>query len=150
MIPSIPGYVQVPKGSAQTRRAASNVDPQFVESALAAIDASSRVQQAVGVTSEDLRTDIDDASRWAAVRDVVREMLKGLDGAVQTRKYRVGFAALQTYSVARSVARSDDQAHLLVHIEAMKHYNRYGRRRAKKDTTTTPEPTPTPTPTPQQ
>ena len=145
MIPSLPGYVQLPKATARARRAAANVDAQFIESAMAAIDASDQVRSAVVTASEDLRTDIDQASRWTAVRDVVREILKGLDAAVLTRKYRVGFTALQTYGVAKMVARSENQAHLLTHIDSMKRYVRGGRGHTKA-TTTTPEPTPTPTP----
>ena len=142
MIPAMPGYVQLPKAAAQLRRAAASVDAQFVESAMAAIDTSDPVRNGVTATTEELRNDIDQASRWAAVRDLVREMLKGLDAAVLTRKYRVGFTALQAYGIAKTVARREDQAHLLVHIASMKQHNRYGRGRAKKDATPAPEPAP--------
>ena len=143
MIPSMPGYVQLPKATARSRRTAAAVNPQFIDSAMAAIDASNLVGNGVGATSEELRTDIDQASRWAAVREVLREMLNGLDAAVLTRKYRVGSAALRAYSVARSVARREDQAHLLTHIDSMKRHVRVGRRSKS-------QPTPEPAPTPQQ
>ena len=149
MMPSIPGYGQLPKATAQSRHAAASVDPRFVESALAAIDASDLVESGTGSTSEDLHADADAATRWAVVREVLREMLNGVNAAVLTRKYRVGTAALQAYSVARSMARRPDQAHLLTHIDSMKRYVRGGRGRTKATTTTT-EPTPTPAPTPQQ
>jgi hypothetical protein len=147
LIPAMPGYVQLPKATAQLRRAAANVDAQFVESAMAAIDTSDLVRNGVAATSEDLRTDVDQASRWAAVRDLVREMLKGLDSAVLTRKYRVGFTALQAYGVAKMVARREDQAHLLTHIDSMKRH--LGRGRAKKSSTS-PAPEPAPQPAPHQ
>jgi len=140
LIPSMPGYVQLPKATARSLHAAAAVNPQFVDSAMAAIDASDLVSNGVGATSEELRTDIDQASRWAAVREVLREMLNGLDAAVLTRKYRVGSAALRAYSVARSVARRQDQAHLLTHIDSMKRHVRVGR--PKKNTTPAPVPAP--------
>ena len=65
-------------------------------------------------------------------------MLNGLDAAVLTRKYRVGSAALRAYSVARSVARRQDQAHLLTHIDSMKRHVRGGR--PTKNTSPAPAP----------
>ena len=144
MIPAMPGYVQLPTATARVRRAAANVDGQFVESAMAAIDTSDPVRNGVTVTTEELRTDIDQASRWAAVRDLVREMLQGLDAAVLTRKYRVGFTALQAYGIARMVARREDHAHLLTHIDSMKRH--LGRGRTKKSASPAPEPAPQPAP----
>ena len=141
LIPSMPGYVHLPKATAQSLRAAAAVDPQFIDSAFAAIDASDVVRAGVGATSEDLRADADAAGRWTAVREVLREMLNGIDAAVLTRKYRVGHAALQAYSLARSVARREDQSHLLTHIATMKSRIRTGRR-SKKESTPEPQPAP--------
>ena len=148
MIPAIPGYVQLPKATARSRRAAAKVDPQFIESAFAAIDASEPVRNGVGATSEELRTEADDASRWTAVRELLREMLKGVDTAILTRKHRVGSAALQAYGIARSVVRRADQAHLQVHIDGMKRRIRLGRKPAQNGTTPQPAPAPTPAPAP--
>ena len=142
MIPSMPGYVQLPKATSRSLHAAAAVDRQFIDSAMAALDVSALVSSGVGATSEELRTDIDQASRWTVVRQVLREMLSGLDAAVLTRKNRVGAAALRTYSVARSVARRQDQAHLLTHIDSMKQHVRSGR--PKKSTTPAPAPASTP------
>ena len=147
MIPAIPGYVQLPKATARSRQSAARVDPQFIESAFAAIEASDPVRNGVGATSEELRTEADEASRWTAVRELLREMLKGVDTAILTRKHRVGSAALQAYGIAKAVSRRPDQSHLLVHIDSMKRWVRVGRK-AKKDVAT-PAPQPVPAPTPQ-
>jgi hypothetical protein len=149
LIPAIPGYVHLPKATARARHSAAAVGPQFIDGAFAAIDASDIVRSGVGATSEELRADADAAARWTSVREVLREMLNGVDAAVLTRKYRVGFAALQAYSLSRSVARRADQSNLLTHIDTMKRHVRGGR--GRKQAPTTPEtPAPAPVPTPQQ
>jgi hypothetical protein len=139
IISSIPDYVPVPKATARARRAASHVRPQFVDSAMSAIDASASVRDALGVTTEQMRADVDQASRWSAVADVLREMLGAIDAAVLTRKYRVGLTSLTTYSISRELVRHPDQAILLPHLDNMKRTNRYGRHR-KQATPPTPAP----------
>ena len=139
-MPQIPGYVQLPVSTVQARRTAASLKPQFVEAALSAIDASTCLRGAVGVSSaEELRADAEDASRWNALGDVLRELLKGIDEAVLTRRYRVGLKSLQAYSIARQLVRHPDESNLLPHLAAMKRNNRFGR---KSKTEEAPAPTP--------
>jgi hypothetical protein len=137
----IPGYVQLPVLTARAQRSAANLKPQFVESAFSAIDASTRLRDALGVSSaEELRGETEDANRWNALGDVLRELLKGIDEAVLTRRYRVGLKSLQAYSIARQLVRHPDESNLLPHLEAMKRNNRFGR----KPKAAAPAPAPTP------
>jgi len=140
-MPQIPGYVQLPVSTAQAQRTAANLKPQFVEAAFSAIDASTCLRDALGVSSsEELRVDANDASRWNALGDVLRELLKGIDEAVLTRRYRVGLKSLQAYNIGRQLVRHPDESNLLPHLASMKRYNRFGRK--PKAEVPTPAPTP--------
>src|SRR5882672_6437943 len=63
----IPDYGQLRVPSAQSIRRVAHVDGPFVQAAINGVGASARVQNAVGRTPEELRTETEDAGRWTAV-----------------------------------------------------------------------------------
>src|SRR4029078_11473471 len=85
----------------------------------------------VGRTPADLRQDEVEITRWTAVEDELKAMLKGVSAANLIRRHRLGLAALQAYNISQQLVRHPDHADLLPHVEGMKRLNKFGRRRAK-------------------
>lgn len=136
----IPEYVQLPLPDAKSVRSTASINASFRQAAINAVGASELVKRAVGLTAEELRQTVDDAERWSAVADELRAMLQGVAAAILKRKYRVGLATLQTYSITRQLVRHEDHADLLPHLNEMKRLNRFGRRR--RNTPEQPAPAP--------
>ena len=75
-------------------------------------------------------------------------MLEGVSAAILARRYRIGLATLQAYSIARQLVRKKENADLLPHVENMRRTNRFGRKRPVASAAPeTPAPAPTPPPT---
>jgi len=127
----IPEYRQLARVNARALRRASQVDPVFAHAAVNTIGASSTIEDAVGRTPADLRQDEVEITRWTAVEDELKAMLKGVSAANLVRRHRLGLAALQAYNISQQLVRHPDHADLLPHVEGMKRLNKFGRRRAK-------------------
>src|SRR3954447_26909706 len=136
----IPDYAQMPIPDAKAIRRVAHMNPDFIDAAINAVGASQVVQTAVGRTPVDLRAEDEQASRWTAVEDELRAMLKGVVTANLIRRHRVGLAALQTYSISRQLIRQKEHADLLPHVQGMKRLSKFGRKR--KVTPPAPEPQP--------
>ncbi|HXH42021.1 MAG TPA: hypothetical protein VNN08_25575, partial [Thermoanaerobaculia bacterium] len=89
----IPEYVQLAPAEARSIQTVASVHPEFAQSAINAIGASSTVLGAVGRTPEELQLDAETAARWSKVEDELRAMLNGLSSANLVRRNRVGEAA---------------------------------------------------------
>src|SRR5258708_2509044 len=141
----VPEYTQLPVPEKKAIVVvAKATDPDFVQSAINSIGASSNVQQAVGSTPEQVRQDTIDALSWTAVEEEARSFLNGIVGANLVRRYRIGKTALAAYSIAtRLVQQQPDHSDLLPHVETMKRLNRFGKKRAKP-AASAPAPTTTP------
>ena len=119
------------------------VDPQFVNASINAIGAVDAVQTAVGRTDEDVRQEVDTASRWTAFTDELRTMLAAATQADHVRRQSVNLAALQTYNICKQLARDKTRApQVAAHLQEMKRLNKLGR--TKSSPKTQPEPTPVP------
>jgi hypothetical protein len=142
--PNIPDFGPLTVERSRVLRAVAVASPLFLQAAINTIGASAAIQGAVG-NPEDLRRDIDLASRWSAVEDELRTLLDGVAAANLTRRHRVALAGLRTYHIGRQLVRNEENSHLLPHVTEMRLQNRFGRRRARK-----PDPAPPAAPSPQQ
>ena len=140
----IPEYTQLPIPDAKAIRRVAHMNSDFIDAAINAVGASEIVQTAVGRTDAILREENDQASRWTAVEDELRAMLKGVVAANLLRRHRVGLAALQAYSISRQLIRQKEHADLLPHVQGMKRLSKFGRKRRVT------QPAPEPAPVPQQ
>jgi len=140
----IPEYTQLAIPDAKAIHRVAHLNPDFIDSAINAVGASQVVQTAVGRTDTNLREENDQASRWTAVEDELRAMLKGVVAANLIRRHRVGLAALQAYSISRQLIRKEDHADLLPHVQGMRRLSKFGRKRKAA------QPVPRPQPAPQQ
>lgn len=127
----IPLYGPLPKKEIRPMSRVAAVSREFVEAAIATIGASSSVQNALGATAEEMREDVREVGRWAAVEDELNAVLQGVRSGNLTRRHQLGLAALQTYSISQQLARSSDNAGLLPHIETMRRLSKFGRFRRK-------------------
>jgi hypothetical protein len=146
----VPSYSQLTTSESRSLRIAAGADPAFVHASINAVGASPGVEAALGITSEALRVEADEAVRWTAVEDELRAMLKGVTAANLTRRHRLGTFALQAYGISRMLVRRAENADLLPHLADMKRLNRFGRGKVKapEDPVKKPEdPVKKPTPT---
>jgi hypothetical protein len=127
----VPSYSQLTTAEAQSLRAVAGADPAFVHASITAIGASPRVEAVLGITSEALRLEADEAVRWTAVEDELRATLKGVAAANLTRRHRLATFALQAYGISRMLVRRAENADLLPHLAEMKRLNRFGRGKVK-------------------
>jgi hypothetical protein len=127
----IPGYAQLTGSETLSILSAGKVDPRFVTAAINTAGASPRVEGAIGKSAAVMREESDDNTRWTAVEDELRSMLKGVAAANRLRRHRLGLSALQTYHISRQLARQPEHADLLPHIAEMKRLIRGGRKRSK-------------------
>lgn len=127
----IPQYQQLEQSGQRSLRRAAHVNDEFTHAAINTIGASSTMQSAVGRTPEELRRDKDEITRWSAVEDELRAMLKGVAAANLVRRHRLGLTALQTYNISRQLVRTPDHAELLPHVDGMKRMKKFARRTAK-------------------
>jgi hypothetical protein len=127
----VPSYSQLTAAETKSLRMAAGADPAFVHASINAIGASTGVEAAIGLTSEALRVEADEAVRWTAVEDELRATLKGVAAANLTRRHRLGTIALQAYGISRMLVRRPENADLLPHLAEMKRLNRFGRGRVK-------------------
>ncbi len=149
----VPEYTQLPAPQKKSLVVvAKGTDPDFVQSAINSIGASSNVQQAVGTTSDALRQDTIDAQSWTVVEEEARAFLNGIAAANLVRRYRIGKTALAAYSIAtRLVQQQPQHSDLLPHVDTMKRLNRFGKKRPKPATpapaaSSPPAPAPTAAP----
>jgi hypothetical protein len=127
----IPEYQQLGFSGERALRRAAHVDAEFAHAAINTVGASGTMQAAVGRTSEDLRREKDEITRWSAVEDELRAMLKGVATANLVRRHRLGLTTLQTYNISRQLVRNPDHAELLPHVDGMKRMKKFARRRGK-------------------
>jgi hypothetical protein len=126
----------------------AHTNPDFVVEAINSVGASPSVQGALGKTSEELRRETSEASRWTAVEIELKVMLKFVSDTNLVRRHRIGLTALQVYSICQQLVRQEQHSDLLSYVERMRQLNRFGRKRkvhAEPETTpaaetTTPKP----------
>ena len=141
--PQIPQFGPLTVERRRALRAVANANPLFLEAAINAIGASQAMQDAIG-NPDDLRRDVDLATRWSAVEDELRALLQGVAAANLTRRHRVALAGLRAYHIGRQLVRNEEHGDLLPHVAEMRRQNRFGRRRAKPAEPAPPQPQPQP------
>jgi len=144
---SIPEYSQLTVTAKPSLRGPANADLQFVNAAINAIGASPTVQNAVNRTPDGMRQEVLEVSRWTAVEDELKAMLKGVSSSNLIRRHRLGLSALQAYSISRQLVRQPEHANLLPHLDEMRRTNKFGRKR-KPAPPADAEPLPIPSPKP--
>ena len=127
----VPDFQQLSNDKIIALRKAATLDPEWVQTALAAIDTSSTVQQALGTTFEELLREIGDINRWTAVEGELRAFLKGVSNASLVRRHRVGLKVLQAYGICRQLVRQPEHRDLIPVVQKLQQMNKLGKRKPK-------------------
>lgn len=141
----VPDFGPLPTPTAAALRTTAAIPAELILASINTVGASEHLAAAITSDAPTLLSEREDIGRWSAVEDELRAMLDGVAAANLARRHRLGLAALQTYSIARQLARRKEHADLLPHIENMRRANRFGRRRPKQDAKP-PQPGPVPAP----
>ncbi|HUP62500.1 MAG TPA: hypothetical protein VNA69_19000 [Thermoanaerobaculia bacterium] len=136
----VPDFGPLSVPDAASLRRTAHVDADFTQEAINTLGASPSVAGALRVKAEAVAAERDAVSRWSAVEAELRAMLQGVAAANLSRRHRVGLTTLQTYSIARQLMRSRDNADLMPHVAAMRRVNKFGRRRRNAPQPVAPAP----------
>jgi hypothetical protein len=139
----IPAIVPIPSALQMRRGRMPHIDTDFVNATIAAASTSSAIEGALMRSAGDVRQYNEETIRWDAVEDEVRSLLQAVMAANAERRQRVGITAMQTFNIARALARQPEHADLKPHIDAMTRMNKFGRNRRRK---AAPQPSTPPVP----
>ena len=145
----IPEYTQLPLDARRSISVVAGTNADFVRASINSISESANVQQALGRTPEELRQETADAQGWSNFEDELRILLDGVAASNLVRRHRIGEAALVAYAITRRLARQEQHANLLPHVETMRRLNRFGVKRSKPVATPLPVPEPPPATAPE-
>lgn len=129
----IPDYVQLPVRRSLSLTRAATISIEFVHAAINAIAASLSLRSALGLEAQELRLEAEVTARWSQVLDDIDALRRGVVGAIRSRRYRLGTMALRAYQLSRNLARDEQNAVLLPHLDAMKRAAKFGKHRAKPE-----------------
>lgn len=111
------------------------ISPQFVASAVAAVDATEELQNVKKLDVNEARDVFQFEDAFQAIADKSIAFGRGLQFTIDARKASLAADALQIYAISKGLVRDPGSAPLVAHVATMKrHLNRKG---GKKKATTT-------------
>lgn len=143
----MPDLVQLSLRERQKKANAANLDPAIIDRGLDLAAAWPSMKNALGVSAEELRAELDRAGRNEELRQVMLALADTLKATNLALKHRTGTTILQVYAIVGAALRSrvpDDYSHLRPQYEAMKRAilqvrKKQSRKRAKDAEPDTPE-----------
>lgn len=139
---NIPRYTQLTASDEKSLRRVAHVNPEWVQYAINAAGASTTLQNAIGMSSDELRQETFGVDRWKMVEAELGATLSGIHDANTVRKHRLGLIALQIYSIGRQLVRREEHNYLLPHIEQLKTTKTFGKGGTRKARATDQPPDP--------
>lgn len=128
----IPGFVQLSIREERAMTRAAFLDPEFVEAGLRAGDAWDDTAAVIGHSSDELRGEAEQIRLWDEVESEMRALLKGISAANRIRRYQLGSAILDLYSLLGRTIERESKRHLRPYYEAMQRAYRERKRRPRK------------------
>jgi len=113
---------------------------EVLQASINVIDTADLVEQAVGQPAAELRALFEEANRWTAVEDEIRNLMKGIAGANLIRRQRVALVSGSAYSVSAQLARDPAHAVLVPQVLEIKRLKRLARRKKAQPPDTPPAP----------
>ena len=132
---SIPQFTLPHQSQPRLIGRAAGVPLAAIEAGFAACDNQEGLQKSINVPS--VQFDHQFSSIFAELRDEANTLAAGLDYTIRYKRFRVGQAMLRVFSLARTLAKAPENAHLRAHIAAMDKALKMRRRSGGK---TAPEP----------
>lgn len=128
----IPGYVQLSVADQRSMMRAAFLDPEFIDSGIAAGLHWDEVKAIVGSSGEELREENEEIARWdEAIRDW-RVILQGMEDANRARRHRLGVKILLLYATLKLTIDNPARGHLRPYLEIMKRSYLKKRKKAAK------------------
>ncbi|HYC89836.1 MAG TPA: hypothetical protein VEO54_11535 [Thermoanaerobaculia bacterium] len=118
----------------------AKLDPEFTREAIGAVGASEVVQVVLGNTPDDLVRAEDEMNRWSLGESELRSLLHSVATANFVRRQRIGQAALEAYGVSIRLAKREEHAQLVPHVQQMRRLRKLSRRRPRAAAEPEPQP----------
>ncbi len=135
----VPHYTQLTHEQSLAIRRAATLDPEWINKALVAIDASPTVEHAIGNSYEEVLGEVTAANRWTQVEIRMEAILRGVKAANLRRRHAIGLKALQIYGIAKQLVRQPEHMNLIPLVEELTKMNRLGKRKPKGEEAGRPE-----------
>jgi hypothetical protein len=116
----IPQFQPPHRSTSARARAANSVSPDFIQTMIAAVEASPELQLLGTFDTDDARDMLQFNDAFRAVADYVAIFLSSIRHTMRLRKARVVFAAMRTYAIAKGLARDPDSAKLIAHLDNLR------------------------------
>ena len=116
----IPGFTQLSISEERSMASVAYLDPEVLATGIHAAGAWEAMKQTTGMSAEELRAETEALDRWEDVKRELMAFVKGIDGAILSRRHRVGTAILQLYAILGTLIRDPKNEHLRPYYENMK------------------------------
>jgi hypothetical protein len=139
----IPIFVTLSTAEKRSMLRAASLDPEFRATGVRAAELYPPAKGLVGMSGAEMRVTDEEAVHWDAVIREARILIKGMDDGNLKRKYRLGTAILQLYSILSVSVEGPGASHpdLKPYFEDMKRaYLRWRRKSSRKAPDKEPEP----------
>ena len=112
-------------------RDAARVPKEIVLLTIHAVGATPIVEQAIGMSDDQLRDLVDLSSRWSSVESALRTLLAGVQGAKLARRHQIAQIVARVFMIASQLAKDDAYGDLRTYVEEVKRIKSYERRKRK-------------------
>lgn len=128
----IPGFTQLSAEEERSLIRVASLDPDFIEAGIRAACAWSEAKGTLGRSGEELRHEADEIRHWDEWESEIRALLKGTSAANRKRRYRLGRAILNLYTILGQTVDLEGRRHLRPHYEEMKRAYQNRKRKRRK------------------
>lgn len=136
----IPGWKPLDTREKRSKANVANLDPELIAVGLQAAEVWPGTKTITGMTAEELRAMNDDIAEWVDTRRAMMACIEGLDGAILTKKERLGHAILNLYHMVGREIRDPRCAHVRPYYETMQRILQRRRKRKAKPEGNDPAP----------
>lgn len=109
-------------------RAHRTVPREFIASMIAAVEQLEELRVVRKFDVDDARETLQFIDAFRPIADQLAALTDALRFTLESRKARVVAAGLQTYEIARALARDEGESHLTAHVEILKRDLRRGQK----------------------
>jgi hypothetical protein len=126
----IPRLTPEEPGDAKALAPRASVDHEFIEAAGTAMEASDLLDGSSPTTADALRDSMAFAQAYEAALTEGKALVRALTHTLRAAKAKAGGHALDIYALAQRLAKSENGAELVPHVENMRRKLKTGRRKA--------------------
>ena len=125
-------------GKRKVLRDAARVPDEIVWLTVHAVGATDLIEQAIGMSADQLRDLVELSNRWTSAESELRTLLTGVQGAKLARRHQVAKIVARVFMIATQLAKDDAYGDLRTYVEEVKRIKSYERRKPKTEAPETP------------